>query len=411
MSKQTNVKPEEFYKEFCIEIPMKYGIEFEKCNDLFEHAKKFDLELENLIKSDDYNPKNTRIERDAYYFKWIVNTNTLRFNRWGLDMVAQFFSLEDYKIYFSEQRNHFLLDCKELRNLFIDQIKCLYRIINQGFLISRQLWNLLEHTDDIIDWYFGEYKGLDVDWRKYRNVGLWDNEYDNTEEHKEPYYEINNVIEAIKIIPEMEPQKIELLKIETSKLEYYDKNYFIEDFKFVENDKILHDLMREQNEKIYKKADIEQLISIYQLKQANLSIEEILSKIESLNSIQGAYSALRRYYGFKARVKGDYFEKQYEIYLKNKLEPKDWYVKRISGSGNPDIIAQKDDKMLVFSLKNEKKLTYYKNDLQGEIRYINDNLASYPNMYFYLVVFNEKANQIKIEKIDYLSFDRITINF
>ena len=193
--------------------------------------------------------------------------------------------------------------------------------------------------------------------------------------------------------------------------EYYNPTYFIDGFRYIEDDKILHDLMRKNNESNYKPADVEKLISIYQLKQAKLTPEEIMDKIESLTSISSVYSALRRYYGYKAKAKGDYFELQYLQYLTKKLEPLNWYVERISGPKQPDIVAYKDNKMVVFSLKNEQKLTYFRENLMGEIRYINDNLQSYPNTYLYLIVFNRKTKQVKIETVDFFSFEKITINF
>lgn len=240
--KPTHVKTEEFYDEYYIEIPKIYGEDPKEYYNTYFFEVKWDEKWEEYIKFHQVIVKKNfpEITRDIinnfykkipymnyrlnkkywfwrdlrfnfpYFLNWFVNINTLQLNREGLDILTQFYSIEELKPVYSLPNDIYLYSSLEQ---YKEELQSLYKTLEQGYLISRQLFILLSHSDEIITCYFKNCLQMDEEWRRENQWGktrlwndiygtiegsLWKDKRHSPEENTEPYYDINNLKKVIK---------------------------------------------------------------------------------------------------------------------------------------------------------------------------------------------------------------------
>jgi len=166
-------------------------------------------------------------------------------------------------------------------------------------------------------------------------------------------------------------------------------------FKYTEDD-ILKIVKREAN---FKKFDRD--VEIYHKRNEKIFLEDLSKEYNlSLGSISIRYNKILGKINY---YKGKLFEKEYFKFLERK---KIYDKVDLNGkSGEPDILAYKDDEIHIFSLKclQAEKRPYYfsKEELEPEYETAYNFSFKYKKIYLYIVVFNIFNNDLIEMELDF----------
>lgn len=426
MSKQTNVKPKEWYEEYYknvigypddeVEGDIESAIETDKMMDymriIYEKGQKGELETEaysynkagERVLLSDLKPEDRGSIATFVRFKSLEGIpeeardlyHSYRIADEYFQLKTEWNTIEDNKRYLDRLKKvaNLLKEYCDI-NFTLNLIKITSKALEQGYLITHELswmfddtkhtiWLILkDYMEDIDDWdslfpyiHCEGYKGRGFIVSK--DGGMTKEGYIETPSFNFESLKVN-LRKYLKPLFNFEISEERLFSVIKKEVKWYNKERDIEIFKERKKGRLLEDLAEE-----------------YHINESTVSI--IAKKV------QGAVN----YY------KGKIFEKEYHKYLKN-LNKYDKVILE-GASGKADIYAydEENDTFHIFSLKyyEIKKRPYHikVKEFKSELKLAYDNQFDYKDVKVYLIVFDLLSNTKEEKELDFRNPKEIVLD-